>query len=126
MESSFTFVGHSFDKQTGKATFSYKLTTSQKTYAFTETVLFPVSRVEWNNVSEEAIKTNLDNLLLILGISYWKLLCPKNIQLQTISLNHEQAIFWETVYTKGLGEFFYKNNIDFIGLVRFPFDQNNQ
>lgn len=31
-----------------------------------------------------------------------------------------EAKFWNTVYEKGLGEFFYKNNIDFRGLINFP------
>lgn len=30
-------------------------------------------------------------------------------------------MYWSTVYTKGLGEFFYQNKIDFRGLVSFPF-----
>lgn len=123
MDTSFTFVGHSLDKEKGEATFTYKLSTPQKSYDFTETLVFPIDKVDWNQVSSETMTKSLDSLLLILGISYWKLLCPTNIKTPTISLTHEQAIFWETVYTKGLGEFFYKNDIDFTNLIHFPFTE---
>jgi len=62
--------------------------------------------------------------MLILGISYWKAYCPKEIIIESNSLNKEQAEFWDTVYIKGLGEFFYKNKIDFRGLIKFPFNEN--
>jgi hypothetical protein len=50
--------------------------------------------------------------------------CPEKIQVETVRLNREQANFWNTVYTKGLGEFFYQNKIDFRGLVQFPFEED--
>ncbi|TSC64262.1 MAG: phospho-N-acetylmuramoyl-pentapeptide transferase, partial [Parcubacteria group bacterium Gr01-1014_106] len=39
-------------------------------------------------------------------------------------LTKKQAEFWNTVYTKGLGEFFYKNKIDFRNRVQFPYVLN--
>ncbi|OGK19298.1 hypothetical protein A3D80_00205 [Candidatus Roizmanbacteria bacterium RIFCSPHIGHO2_02_FULL_40_13b] len=68
----------------------------------------------------KAVEYALQAIHLILGISYYKLYCPKEIRIVGYSLGLEQAEFWNTVYTKGLGEFFYKNNIDFRGLVKFP------
>src|SRR3989344_4870663 len=68
----------------------------------------------------KAVEYALQAIHLILGISYYKLYCPKEIRIVGYSLGLEQAEFWNTVYTKGLGEFFYKNNIDFRGLVEFP------
>jgi hypothetical protein len=66
----------------------------------------------------------LISLHLMLGISYWKMSCPKHIEIAPeagYTLTKEQAAFWNTLYTKGLGEFFYKNSIDYRGLVSFPF-----
>lgn len=68
----------------------------------------------------------LQNLHLILGISYYKLYCPKEITIKSFTISKLQAAFWNTVYTKGLGEFFYKNKINFNGLVKFPYDENKK
>jgi hypothetical protein len=66
----------------------------------------------------------LESLHLILGISYYKLYCPKNIKIRNFTLSREQSQFWNTVYTKGLGEFFYVNEIDFRDHINFPFESN--
>ena len=36
-------------------------------------------------------------------------------------MSKDEAGFWNKIYENGLGEFFYKNKIDFRGLVRFPY-----
>jgi UDP-N-acetyl-alpha-D-muramoyl-L-alanyl-L-glutamate epimerase len=54
------------------------------------------------------------------GASYYKAALPKIIEVRSGELNPDQADFWNEFYTKGLGEFFYRNKIDFRGLVRFP------
>ncbi|PIY68763.1 hypothetical protein COY90_04225 [Candidatus Roizmanbacteria bacterium CG_4_10_14_0_8_um_filter_39_9] len=65
----------------------------------------------------------LHPLHLMVGVSYWKMYCPKEIVIKTRQLNESQAVFWNTIYTKGLGEFFFKNEIDFRELVSFPFEK---
>lgn len=74
--------------------------------------------------STDLIDRLLFNVHLAIGISYWKAYVPKEIQIKTGELSKEQALFWNTVYTKGLGEFFYTNQLDFRGLVHFPFLDN--
>ncbi len=54
------------------------------------------------------------------GVSYFKTYCPKTIEVKSGALSPEQAKFWNTLYTHGLGEFFYRNRIDFHGLINFP------
>ena len=66
------------------------------------------------------LKNILKDLHLILGITYFKMYCSKKIIIP-YRLSKAQTDFWNTVYTKGLGEFFYKNKINFIGLINFPF-----
>jgi len=61
------------------------------------------------------------SLHLVLGISYYKIRCATKISIKSGLLNKKQADFWNTVYTKGLGEFFFRNQIDFRDLVHFPF-----
>ena len=49
--------------------------------------------------------------------SYYKNFCPPKIIIKAGKLNSEQVAFWAKLYEKGLGEFFYKNQIDFRDLI---------
>ncbi len=119
---SFIFAGYDADVARGEAAFHFAIEGKER-LAFTEKIFF--SPVINQQVPEVLLLKLFENLLLILGISYWKLSCPKTIKLPTVKLTKDQALFWNTVYTKGLGEFFYKNNIDFRGLVEFPHVQES-
>jgi len=117
---SFEFNGYRItpDKQT--VFFDYRLIASGKqTEEFVEAVKLPAPLP--SSVPGALVSKILESLHLVLGVSYWKLLCPKKIKLSSISLSSDQAEFWNTVYTKGLGEFFFRNRIDFRGLVSFPY-----
>src|SRR5690242_1007824 len=117
--STFSFLGHSWQPQDGKATFRYKIQHNNEEFTFQEILVFPLLP-SMKDIPQELLNGLFDNLLLALGISYYKLFCPKEIVLEKIHLSKNQAEFWNTVYTKGLGEFFYKNKIDFRGLINFP------
>lgn len=86
---------------------------------FTETLALP----EEVNISQIP-QSLLEGLHIICGISYYKLYCPKKIDIRNFALTKGQADFWNTVYTKGLGEFFYKNNLDYRDHIHFPYDGN--
>ncbi len=90
---------------------------------FEEKVTFPTEGINWDKVNVKALKLALDNLHLIAGISYYKAYCPRQIELRSQQLNQEQAVFWNRIYERGLGEFFYQNQIDFRGLLAFPFSK---
>lgn len=67
---------------------------------------------------EEFRKAMLEDLHLILGISYYKLFCAPRMQTD-ILLSDAQATFWNTVYQKGLGEFLYRNALPWNTVARF-------
>lgn len=121
----FRFVGHDLNTAAGTAHFYFEIKRGSKTYRFIETLRFPTKGIAWRTIPPELLTKILDALALALGISYWKLYCPKNIEIAFTSLTKAQAAFWNTVYTKGLGEFYYKNKIDFRGLVDFPYDRSH-
>jgi UDP-N-acetyl-alpha-D-muramoyl-L-alanyl-L-glutamate epimerase len=120
--SKFIFVGHTWSSKERKATFTYELHHQQEIFSFTEILSFP-QVLQLSEVPADLRETLLNNLLLALGISYYKLYCPKEIVLNKFTLTKKQAEFWNTLYTKGLGEFFYKNKLDFRGLISFPFSE---
>jgi len=73
-------------------------------------------------VKTDVLEAALFNLHLALGVSYYKIFCPPECVVRSGVLSPRQAEFWNRTYTRGLGEFFYKNKVDFRGLVRFPSD----
>jgi UDP-N-acetyl-alpha-D-muramoyl-L-alanyl-L-glutamate epimerase len=115
----FIFKGYDSNLKKGEVLFHFSFK-GEENIDFTERISFPPVAKE---ISETLLKSLLNNLMLILGISYWKLYCPKEIIVESNFLTQKQAEFWNTVYTKGLGEFFYKNKINFHGLVKFPFNE---
>lgn len=120
----FIFKGWEIEKD-NKISFFYQIDNppiDQKSILFEEKIILP------NQISYQKnnLLTNvLNNLALILGISYWKLFCSKIIKINHFPLSKKQAEFWHIVYTNGLGEFFYQNHIDYRKLINFPFKENH-
>ncbi len=118
---SFIFDSYEIDLPHKKCHFRYALHADDQSFTFEETLTFSEMR---SDLSAELLDSVLHTVHLMLGISYWKLYCPTDIQIKTKPLSKDQAQFWNTVYTKGLGEFFFKNKIDFRNLIEFPYDES--
>lgn len=75
---------------------------------------------------EGANEQDLAPAVFALGMAelahYWKALLTREIVIRAGKLTNEQIAFWENLYTKGLGEFFYVNKIDFRGLAKITVD----
>ena len=114
----FRFRNYNFDAKIGKITFDYRVEFSNRNpLDFTETVILP--KVP-KNIKQESIRKLLESLLIILGISYYKLYCPSRFAIP-FRLSKEQADFWNVIYKKGLGEFLYKNKLNPKRLAKFPY-----
>ncbi|QQS43718.1 hypothetical protein IPM65_06300 [Candidatus Roizmanbacteria bacterium] len=120
--SQFIFEGYTSDIHSSVMSFHYKIRHEGEELRFTENLILPNREV--HSIPETLLHALLQTVHIVLGLSYWKTYCPKEIIIEGYSLTPAQADFWNTVYTKGLGEFYYRNEIDFRGLVKFPFDEN--
>lgn len=113
----FRFLGYRLDLDRLQIFFEYEIVfADQSTLRFTETLVLPEKP---RTLDQDALQRILDPLLLMLGISYYKLYCPPTIELP-FALSQEQAEFWNTVYRKGLGEFLCKNQLTPDRIARFP------
>ncbi|NTW75361.1 MAG: UDP-N-acetylmuramoyl-L-alanine--D-glutamate ligase [Candidatus Moranbacteria bacterium] len=120
----FNFVDYVLEPEKKRAVFRYEITFSNRsTLSFSETILFPES-FSLGRVPTELLKNALQGVHLMLGISYYKLYCPSKIIIKNNLISKKQADFWNTVYQKGLGEFFFRNGIDPNIRIRFPYDRN--
>jgi len=115
----FIFESFSFDSSSGEVTLKYSLDGEME---FTEKILFQKEGLFPAGTDEELLQRALFMLHLIGGISYYKTCCPKTIEIRSGSLTKQQADFWKTVYEKGLGEFFYRNDMEFENMIAFPAD----
>jgi UDP-N-acetyl-alpha-D-muramoyl-L-alanyl-L-glutamate epimerase len=123
-KSYFSFTKYDADVRGGVVRFYYELAHGDSRYTFCETLKF-TPPAEGRNISEPVLTRFFEELHIILGISYWKLTCAKDIRVLSHVLSQKQADFWNTVYTKGLGEFYFKNSIDFRDLVHFPYEEKD-
>lgn len=64
-------------------------------------------------MGEGALRNFAFHLGLIEIPSYWKAACSPEIVIEAGSLNSEQTNWWKDVFIKGMGQFFYENEIDF-------------
>ncbi|CAN5167333.1 UDP-N-acetyl-alpha-D-muramoyl-L-alanyl-L-glutamate epimerase [soil metagenome] len=116
--SSFIFESFDLDLSNKKVIFRYTIKHDDETISLSEKLILP--KAVDRDIPQELLTSIVAQLHLILGISYWKLFCPQHIIVNSTSLTKDQAIFWDRVYTYGLGEFFYRNEIDFRNLINFP------
>ncbi|MDP2741490.1 MAG: hypothetical protein Q8O66_02285, partial [bacterium] len=119
----FEFVSYKFEPAQKRIFFNYKQEFKDgPSLFFTETIILPKA-FESKEISEGLLNKIFEGLHLILGVSYFKFYCAIKVKIN-YSLSKKESEFWNTVYKKGLGEFFYKNNLDPKISPKFPFKKN--
>lgn len=117
--STFIFDSYEFDALNARIYLRYAFDDGME---FEEVLTLPDTA--FTNTDPELLNRALLGLHLIAGISYYKATCPKQIKILSGELTPDQATFWNKLYTQGLGEFFYKNDLDFRDLIHFPSTPN--
>ena len=87
--------------------------------AFEETFDLPETLGPLAPADHPAVARALLGLHLAAGASYWKAGIPPELIVEGASLTQDDARFWGDVYTLGMGEFFYRNQIDPTGRASF-------
>lgn len=102
-----------FDAASGTARFPYALGSLR----FTETLDFP-SGADPEQARSPAFARLLGLTALVLGVSYFKLLAPFEIEAPEIPLSDAERGFALDVYENGLAEFYARNNLKRFGKLR--------
>lgn len=113
----FIFKSYSFNRETGEAEFVYAIDDLE----LRDRMVFPLPPSGVPDSLDIALDRALFALHLAAGVSYYKANLPKEIAIKSGTLTRDEAAFWEKLYTLGLGEFFYTNDLDFRGYIHFPF-----
>ena len=112
--STFSFDTYNFDRQQKRLTLHYSI---DDAYHFTEDYGFDFDFLDYE---ETALDRALQILFFVAGVSYYKTFVPKNIEVRSGSIDRTLATFLENTYKKGLGEFWYVNQLDPQRAVTFP------
>lgn len=112
----FIFKSYSFDRVSGEVLLKYGIDDEE----FVERLVFPVPAAGVPEGIDDALDRALLTLHLIAGVSYYKAKLPPSIVVESGKLSDEQAASWNKLYTLGLGEFFFRNDLDFRDYVKFP------
>lgn len=110
----FIFKSYIFDVDNGELDLRY---TYDDTLEFTERFRFDFKFSEYD---EKALDVALQQLFFIAGISYYKMYVAPEIVIRQGSIDEHLKDFLETTYQKGLGEFWYVNDLDPHYPVIFP------
>lgn len=73
-----------------------------------------------DQLDSESLDIACQTLFLMAGVSYYKLYLAPQIVINPLTLDQASATFFAKTYQKGLGEFFYKNNLDPKMPIIFP------
>jgi len=111
---SFIFEDYVFNQETKKLTLSYSF---DSILDFTEEYFFDFDFVDFDN---QLLDKTVQSLFFMAGVSYFKAYPSTNIQIKKGQLDSKAADFFSKTYQKGLGEFFYTNNLDPRTKVDFP------
>jgi len=81
--------------------------------AFSPEVHFEPVSDGWSSVPEEFLNNAVFHLGLIEAFSYWKATASPTIEVAAGPMSGDQILWWEDLLIHGMGEYFYRNDIDF-------------
>lgn len=90
---------------------------SEPDAAFEEVLELPRG-LDAPNAADPAVRAAAAGVHFTFGVSYYKAFCPRSVVAEPMP--EAAANFWDTLYTEGMGEFYFRNGIDPTGRVRFP------
>ncbi|MFI6763615.1 hypothetical protein ACIBF5_31275 [Micromonospora sp. NPDC050417] len=109
----FSFPSYSVDLATGTASFDYALSGPDEELRFTEVITFPVPAAPPSVETEAAFRRVLELLHLVAGVSYYKAAAPSRL-LMPAPLGEAAVALVTAVYTKGLAEYAYRNDLPYV------------
>src|SRR6266705_6207043 len=108
----FRYEGFALERSSSRVTARFKFSIPPD-IAFAPEVIFEPLDESWRSVSDESLQSVVFHLGLIESFSYWKATASPVIEVHPAGLSEEQISWWEDLLVHGMGEFFFRNQIDF-------------
>ncbi len=119
-------VSHTYEES--ELTFFADFILEPEIFFRAQVVIHQVPENLYSALSSHALNNYAVHLGLAELFSYWKATAPEEIVIEVAELTSDQLAFWHDLLIKGMGEFFYVNQIDFTkpDFVRFsnPFSSS--
>src|ERR1051325_2534992 len=108
----FRYESFQLERRSSRVTARFKFSIPPD-ISFTPEVIFEPVREGLHSASEQFLNNVVFHLGLVESFSYWKATASPAIEVRAGHLNAEQVSWWEDLLLNGMGEFFYRNQIDF-------------
>jgi hypothetical protein len=115
---SFIFEDYSFNQETKRLTLSYNF---DSILNFSEEYFFDFDFVDFDNL---LLDRAIQSLFFMAGVSYFKAYPSATIEVKKGQLDRRSADFFGKTYQRGLGEFFYTNQLDPNTKIDFPVNED--
>ena len=96
----FKYTSYLFQPELGLLTLNYAV---DDKYSFSEKIFFPKPFRSLNQIELKALDRVFRALHIAAGISYYKAFLSPKMEILTEPLNHNEVIFFNDFYIKGLG-----------------------
>jgi UDP-N-acetyl-alpha-D-muramoyl-L-alanyl-L-glutamate epimerase len=108
----FEYVSFSMDRRPNRFSVKYLFKCSPD-LEFTPEVVFETPPTKIDEIDENSLNNLVFHLGLIEMLSYWKSTASPTILIRAGYLDEQQIQWWHNLLLKGMGEFYYVNEIDF-------------
>jgi UDP-N-acetyl-alpha-D-muramoyl-L-alanyl-L-glutamate epimerase len=108
----FRYDGFQIEKTPARLTAKFQFSVPPD-IVFTPEVHFEAVPGGWHALPEESLNNVVFHLGLIEAFSYWKATASPVIEVVAGGLSPDQAHWWHDLLIHGMGEYFYRNDIDF-------------
>lgn len=105
----FVYEAYKWEKKNGDLIIDFEFLL-EPNIKFNPSITIPLPK---EDIETKQFESFIFHLGLVEAISYWKAACSPEFYIKAGCLSKEQIGFWQDLFINGLGEFFYKNNIDF-------------
>ncbi len=120
MNDRFEFLSYSIDDDDQSCRFNYKAVHNGVEHLYTEVLKLPKKPTR-SEIPSELVERVLGYLHLAIGVSYYKIYAPSEVVVKS-PLTKIEANFFTKLYKKGLGEFYFRNNLDIDKSPQFSAD----
>ena len=125
--STFTFERQSVTRENGTLRLAFDFNLDDR-YHFQPTLEIPARPFfDWDSIPCEQLEYLAFQIGMTELVSYWKIACPKKVEVKPFALTESQIRFWKKLYYNGLGEFMYLNGVsvseaELMEIVTLPID----
>jgi hypothetical protein len=106
----FTYKNYDFQREAHEIRMRFCFTIGNN-IVFRPTMRLVLGNYAQNGMQDKEIAGLVFHIGMIELVSYWKSTCSPQIRIEAHSLTPAQQAWWRKLYYKGLGEFFYQNDI---------------